>query len=864
MTISATRQLVLPIEHLEAELLAAPFASTAAFKSALLSLDPCLRRHTERLWRDQELEILQRFPGMSIDELTIRRDRIWFLDTSVPANEPRNLIDLLRTGTRVMARAYSPFPSDDLARSATHLQTQREDVDARRRWRWTTFSLPVDLLMASVGHPREAADVTCFSLRAVLADRGLAESHLHLKASLEFPLLWASLQRALSHPDAREKMLAGPAAQFDEGRNLAPWLIRAALARLALGAFLTTPSRHARGFGAFVRDHAIPRITRLQGPVLASMVHRALRELAAGGFSAQAPPFSALRAAYAALIGPAAADRGASLDPVAYWFASDRQSQPEFHMLRAAFSFLESPRGSDDKAFARLFWQTVRMRVIFYRHIVQRPMIPGLQWFTRTYDRLSNPRRPIRLATFIERAVALSGEGLKSLEVRLAPDARLSDIQNDIIAIDKVAREHSDIDIGVVYHFIRSRGPDAQRGVPHPWGRASHDDPQCKLNPAGIRFSGYYLARRAEAAALANLLTTYPRMLERVRGIDLCTDELGIPLWVMLPLVRHVRRAGAIAARALSGTRHPVQPLRTTVHAGEDFVHLLGSIRRMGEALEFLDLREGDRIGHGVALGFNVAHWAARAAGLSIPRGERLFDLMWAWHTITRSPNEALRPWLPWITQQAIRVGREIFDEDVSINVLSGFVLNLYSTSGLMDAGFPCGKPPDRQRNPAEQLTLAWLRDRRVFQRSHALEPIDLGHEASLVQALQNHVRTLFARIGIVVEINPSSNLLIGHLGDLTDHPLWRLCPPGQDHNGSTHVRVCIGSDDPITFATRLPEEYQLLADAMIEGGLSMTQIDTWLDRARAAGMSARFTVRRSPISALTKPHCLERLSLEL
>jgi hypothetical protein len=265
-----------------------------------------------------------------------------------------------------------------------------------------------------------------------------------------------------------------------------------------------------------------------------------------------------------------------------------------------------------------------------------------------------------------------------------------------------------------------------------------------------------------------------------------------------------------------------------------------------------------------VALGFNVAHWAARAAGLSIPRGERLFDLMWAWHTITRSPNEALRPWLPWITQQAIRVGREIFDRELSINMLSEFVLTLHSTTGLRNAGFPCGKPPDRRRNRAERLVLAWLRNCRVFQRSHALEPVDLGHEASLIQALQDHVRTLFARIGIVVEINPSSNLLIGHLGDLTDHPLWRLCPPGQEHNGSTHVRVCIGSDDPITFATRLPEEYQLLVDAMIEGGLSMTQIDTWLDRARAAGMSARFTVPRSPIPKLTTPHRLEWLPLEL
>ncbi|HTD54794.1 MAG TPA: hypothetical protein VK670_05400 [Silvibacterium sp.] len=74
----------------------------------------------------------------------------------------------------------------------------------------------------------------------------------------------------------------------------------------------------------------------------------------------------------------------------------------------------------------------------------------------------------------------------------------------------------------------------------------------------------------------------------------------------------------------------------------------------------------------------------------------------------------------------------------------------------------------------------AWLRDRRVFERAQVLDPVEIGQEVSLVAGLQTYVRGLLARSGIVVEINPSSNLLIGHLGDLTHHPLWRLCPPSE------------------------------------------------------------------------------------
>ena len=87
---------------------------------------------------------------------------------------------------------------------------------------------------------------------------------------------------------------------------------------------------------------------------------------------------------------------------------------------------------------------------------------------------------------------------------------------------------------------------------------------------------------------------------------------------------------------------------------GEDFVHLLGSIRRVGEAVQYLGLREGDRIGHGVALGVDVNEWAERATGLAIPRGERLFNLLWAWRCAMRCDADALRVWPPWVGRKRV------------------------------------------------------------------------------------------------------------------------------------------------------------------------------------------------------------------
>ncbi|MEI8618508.1 hypothetical protein P4S63_19280 [Pseudoalteromonas sp. B193] len=49
-----------------------------------------------------------------------------------------------------------------------------------------------------------------------------------------------------------------------------------------------------------------------------------------------------------------------------------------------------------------------------------------------------------------------------------------------------------------------------------------------------------------------------------------------------------------------------------TYHAGEDYVHLLSGIRTVAEAIDFLDLKTGNRIGHGTAIGINPELWRER------------------------------------------------------------------------------------------------------------------------------------------------------------------------------------------------------------------------------------------------------------
>ena len=145
-------------------------------------------------------------------------------------------------------------------------------------------------------------------------------------------------------------------------------------------------------------------------------------------------------------------------------------SSPEILFLRKAFSYLDN--APDDTEFAALFWQVVRLRCLLYRHVVQRPMTPGLQWFIRCYGRLKPCRFLLddRLRVHSALTVDGLGKGLRSLEVRTSPESTAPDLLTlfkkfhtavtDFLraprAVPPAARQG--FEFGVVLHFIKDRG----------------------------------------------------------------------------------------------------------------------------------------------------------------------------------------------------------------------------------------------------------------------------------------------------------------------------------------------------------------------------------------------------------------------
>jgi hypothetical protein len=135
-----------------------------------------------------------------------------------------------------------------------------------------------------------------------------------------------------------------------------------------------------------------------------------------------------------------------------------------------------------------------------------------------------------------------------------------------------------------------------------------------------------------------------------------------------------------------------------------------------------------------------------------------------------------------------------------------------------------------------------YLTDPALFRRGREIEWVDTAQEAEALTELQQCLRARVSKLGLVVEINPTSNLLVANLGGLESHPLWRLNSPFQrdDH---ARIAVCIGSDDPITFSTHLRREYMLIHDTLVANGLSCDEAGEWLEHVRKTGLRARFTL---------------------
>ncbi|WP_421228396.1 antiviral RADAR system adenosine deaminase RdrB [Aeromonas enteropelogenes] len=112
------------------------------------------------------------------------------------------------------------------------------------------------------------------------------------------------------------------------------------------------------------------------------------------------------------------------------------------------------------------------------------------------------------------------------------------------------------------------------------------------------------------------------------RGLDVAGDENALKIEWFAPALRWLRsglKPRPDGERAGTG-------FHLSIHAGEDYAHPASGMRHIDETVRFCEMREGDRLGHALALGIVPKQWTTRQGEMLLPLDEHLDNLVWLWH----------------------------------------------------------------------------------------------------------------------------------------------------------------------------------------------------------------------------------------
>ncbi|MBD8900677.1 hypothetical protein [Methylobacterium bullatum] len=396
-------------------------------------------------------------------------------------------------------------------------------------------------------------------------------------------------------------------------------------------------------------------------------------------------------------------------------------------------------------------------------------------------------------------------------------------------------------EFALVAHFIKRRATD-------------DNDRSRRCRDSDLR-----IGLNEQARVLETLRKGSATVRALLQGIDGASNELHAPPEPFAPAFRLARRAGIS---------------RATFHVGEDFRHLLSGIRSVVEALVFLDLRSGDRIGHATALGIDPALWLSRTAPRAVlSRIDVLDDAVFAFRSLAavggyaqdmlllgrliaehseilygqeRSPDLLHRAWeLRRLDALEVRaVERSLLRNG---QVLTGEAV-------AQEAQFLSQTALDEQRSSELRLIADMVARSgaayEVFSERHALDPkranerVDV--EAAQISekaftALQDHALGFVNERGVVLETLPTSNLRISFYDSMAEHHLYRwlgLCEP----TITNWPTVCVGSDDPGIFATNLRNEYAAIGSVLRQRfKLTASETAGRLEQLNANGRAHRF-----------------------
>ena len=386
---------------------------------------------------------------------------------------------------------------------------------------------------------------------------------------------------------------------------------------------------------------------------------------------------------------------------------------------------------------------------------------------------------------------------------------------------------------------------------------------------------------------LASALMRSSYLCRRIRGIDGCSAEIGCRPETFATAFRFLRHFVPISKqRKIWEKESPVQPLLSaTYHVGEDFLDIADGLRAVDEAVLFLNLKRGDRLGHAMALGIDPESYYAQNSGhFVLSKQDRLDDLVWLLFRSRELSVSVPSDLESSLIREAKSLQEEIYRSCIHKNRWSGDLQDYYEawhlrgdhpsqydwkkygnfremgkritedhlTGGLFSMQnqyslFKINTKSDVIKTETNCGLYSYYqfgrRERKIGQE---MTDVRITPEyADLIRRMQDGMIKFLIKKGISIECNPSSNVLIGTFKRYEEHPIFRFNRFDLDERYRNVDQLCVSvnTDDQGIFDTSLENEYALLASALekqkLEDGMqkySSSAILQYLYNLRAMG----------------------------
>ena len=535
-------------------------------------------------------------------------------------------------------------------------------------------------------------------------------------------------------------------------------------------------------------------------------------------------------------------------------------------LMYKMFSFIYEKNQEYEKYY-NLFYAYLVIKDMMRSELVQTNTNLGFDNFERFQDRKESFIEGTGFEKcYIEMAIkgTITNQNIKYLEARITPKKNALENKKIIEKYEKIIGNDSDIKkmFFYVFHFIKEK-----------------DDLDTCESDLFCRHHGKRESLRKQAQEVVKFRERYPKEAERVKGIDACSKEIYCRPEVFSQTYRYLRNHIVYSREEnwdenQMSIQSKVKQLSMTYHVGEDYLDLIDGLRSIDEAICFLQLNCGSRLGHALALGTDVEeYYKLKNYRILINQQDYLDNLVWIYYTLRRFGIHGYDDIIVLIEKEYHKYFREIYgkyiNEDCFKEVLReadeyykgrNRLLNpegdnayvrfdisdyyaAYQLRGdnpkCYEKGYFCelddisewnrysvhrGYPRDyklRYRPACAYLYYMYHYSSKVKKEGRKSIEKKIGYRMiECIRDVQKAMVSWVATLGIGIECNPSSNYFIGIYDQYVKHPIFKFYNMGlttsqEELEECPQLPVCINTDDQGIFSTYLDNEYALLALAL-------------------------------------------------